>query len=201
MIRVQPAKGDLVGRVHHHRDHMPLPHPHPHLKMLALVRNNLCPHHLRRISPRIVAVVLHHPLELRGARAGHKGRAAPIMQQRPRQRFAFRRRKLLDDQLASPQPRHIFRSKKARRRAVLLRKPSLHSRHIRMEIGNRSRRRFANRVARGAGSDHQHAACNEASQSEVRNPFHVSSLWRTPASGSMHGASPAHVCFSRCKSL
>ena len=48
VLRIEPAKGDLVSRVHLHCDHMMLSHAHPSLQVIAVVHQNPRLKHVRR---------------------------------------------------------------------------------------------------------------------------------------------------------
>ena len=159
VLRIQPAKSDVISRIHHHCDDVPLADSHHNLKMIVLLRQYSRLNHLRRKLPRVSAEVLHEPFKISGRGSGGKGCPAPVVQHGSRQIRARRRREPLDDQLSPSQSlldiRSRCRSNRTLRRTVLPGQPRLDPTYIVVEGQNSRGRRFSKSETRNPHKSQQ----------------------------------------------
>jgi len=138
VLCIRSSKGDVVGRIHHHRNDVLLPYPHQCLEMVVLSREHSCLKHLRGEMLRIAVEVSQQLLKVRSFGSRDKPCAAPVVQQCSGQIGTRRRRELLDDQLFPAQPLRILwrRShewQEGTLRLVLLVEARLDGTHIKVE--------------------------------------------------------------------
>ena len=141
VLRIQPPKGDVVGRIHHHRDDVLLADPHQCLKTIILLGEDFRLQHLRGKVLRIGVEILHQPLKIRSCGSGDKRSTAPVVQHGSGHVCARGRCELLDDQLSPAQAclafsafrRRSYGSEEGSLGPMLLSKARLNRSDIRVE--------------------------------------------------------------------
>ncbi len=159
MLFIEASEGDVVGRVHHYRDDMPLTNAHKCLQIIPLLLEQFCLKHLRRKVLWIRADVPHQSFKIRNLGPSNKRSTAPVVEQCSGQGSTGERRDWFNDQLSLLQEFFILRSQGRRQKVisglVLPSEPRLNGFYIGVESGNGFRRGFSDRAGRSSSKGQQ----------------------------------------------
>ena len=159
MLLIEVSEGDVVGRVHHYRDDMPLTNAHKCLQIIPLLLEQFCLKHLRRKVLWIGADVPHQSFKIRNLGSSNERSTAPVVKQCSGQGRTGEGRDWFNDQLSLLQEFLILRSQGRRQEVisglVLPSEPRLNSFDIGVESRNGFRRGFSGRAGRSSSKGQQ----------------------------------------------